>query len=373
MRKVCHVTTVHWAKDVRIYLKECVSLAEAGYEVHLIAPDRGEIDFGDIHFHGIKATTEQRPKRMLLSVNEAYRRIKQVDADVYHIHDPELLRIVPKIKRLGKSVIYDVHEDLPRQILSKYYIQPTLRKSIAKLIEKFENGRAKQIDAVITATPFIKKRFHTLNQDTFNVNNYPKDVMFYPLDNATKKRQICYAGGISQIRGMEEILDAMLLLPEDIQLILAGPFSDPAYEEKLKSHPGWARVDYKGYISKAEVNQLYNESLLGLVLLLNLPNHVDALPIKMFEYMSAKLPVLASNFTLWESIVKEGRAGLHADPTNVEQVKDAILKIVSEPKLAEEFGENGYQLVKDKYNWKNEEKVLFSCYNKVFEKREHLK
>jgi glycosyltransferase involved in cell wall biosynthesis len=371
--KVCHITTVHWAKDVRIFLKECNSLASNGYDVHLIAPNRGETDFGQVTFHGISAPSESRPKRMWHSVNEAYKQMKKVNADVYHIHDPELLRLVPKIKRLGKSVIYDVHEDLPRQILSKFYIKPTLRKTIAWVIERFEDGKAKGIDAIITATPFIAKRFLQHNLNTFNVNNYPDGLMFFPLEGKEKKRQICYAGGISQIRGMDEILDAMLLLPDDVKLILAGPFSDPNYEKELMQHPGWSKVEYRGYLSKDEVNELYNESLLGLVLLLAVPNHIDALPMKMFEYMSAKLPVLASNFPLWQSIVEAGHAGLHADPTNAKQVAEAIMKVVDNPDLARQLGENGFRLVHKKYNWPTEVKTLLECYDKVFEKRSRAK
>ncbi len=365
MNKICHVTSVHLAHDVRIFKKECLSLVEAGYEVHLIAPDRGETEFEGVTFHGLKPPSEKRLHRMRHTVNEAYQRALEVDADAYHIHDPELLRIVGKLKRKGKKVIYDVHEDLPRQILGKYYIRPILRKLIANVVERYEDRIASKVDLIVAATPRIARRFEPLNSFVTNVNNFPVQKTFRRVEGGKRFDQVCYVGGISAIRGLERVLDALLLLPEEIKLVLAGPFSDPEYEKVLAAHKAWPRVDYLGYISHERVNQVYNESFAGLVLLLPYPNHIESQPMKMFEYMSAGLPVVASNFELWEEIILPNKCGLCADPEDPQAIASAIISLHKDRNLVEEMGRNGVRQIRTKYNWSNEAEVLVEAYKRL--------
>ena len=270
-----------------------------------------------------------------------------------------------RLKRKGKKVVYDVHEDLPRQILSKYYIRQGLRVLIANGIERYENYVARNVDMVVAATPLITNRFRQLNRNVINVNNYPIKEVFHRTEGTPRLDQICYIGGISAIRGMKEILDAMLLLPEDIRLILAGPFSDPGYEHVLEQHAGWERVNYLGFISQAEVNEVYNQSFAGLVLLLPYPNHVESQPMKMFEYMSAGLPVIASNFPLWEEILLPNNCGLCSDPQDPQAIADAIMKLYNDRDLVEEMGRNGVHQIRTKYHWSNEAKVLIDAYKQL--------
>ena len=100
---------------------------------------------------------------MTKTVNQVLEHALKLNADIYHIHDPELLKIVKPLKRKGKKVVYDVHEDLPRQILSKHWIPGILRKLISITTEVYENRISKKCDYIITATPFIKNRFLTLS------------------------------------------------------------------------------------------------------------------------------------------------------------------------------------------------------------------
>jgi hypothetical protein len=174
LKKVCHITTVHPAKDVRIFHKECCSLAAAGYEVTLVVVNGEDEHLNGVQIKGIKAPFKGRIDRIRRAPYVALEAALQVNADIYHFHDPEFLRVALKLKKAGKKVVYDVHEDVPRQILAKYWIPKPLRKLISVLFEQFENSVTAKLDQIVTATPFIRERFMQVNRNTIDINNFPE-------------------------------------------------------------------------------------------------------------------------------------------------------------------------------------------------------
>ena len=106
---------------------------------------------------------------------------------------------------------------------------------------------------------------------------------------------------------------------------------------------------------------------MGLVTLHPLPNYKDALPVKMFEYMAAGIPVIASNFTLWQEIIEGNECGICVNPLEPRAINKAIQYLIDNPKTAQKMGENGRQAVKQKYNWAIEEKKLFLLYEKLLQ------
>ena len=316
MIRIAHLTSVHGRKDVRILLKECASLARAGYETHLIVADgRGFERYEGVQIHDIGAA-RSRTARMLCKPWAMLRAALDLDARVYHFHDPELLVIGLLLRAAGRRVIYDAHEDVPRQILSKPWIAPALRRTISWLFERFENFAARRFDAVVAATPYIAGRFARCNPVSVDINNYPILHELTPGAPAHPPRDdgrtLCYIGGISENRGAVNIVSILERL--DARCILAGAFESPALKARLQAMPGWTKVDYRGVVNRQGIARILAESDIGLVLLHPIPNYLDALPIKMFEYMSAEVPVVSSDFPLWRDIVETGGAGVCVDP-----------------------------------------------------------
>lgn len=360
--KVCHFTSAHKPDDIRIYHKECTSLAEAGYPVFLVSAYEAAGLEGAVQVVHTGSGPRGRISRMLFTAKEVYKTAKQLDADIYHFHDPELLRFGLKLKRRGKKVIYDAHEDVPRQIMAKFWIPRVFRKLISVCFEKYENYVAKRLSAVVVSTPHIRERFIQINPRTIDVCNYPlMTELMEPTNWDDKHDEICYVGGISVVRGIRELADALALLP-DLRLNLAGNFSTGELEEEIRTKASWNRVEFYGYVGRKELLSIFQRSKIGMVTLLPTPNHMESLPIKMFEYMSAGIPVICSDFPLWKTIVGENQCGVCVDPTNPELIAEEIRNMLSNPEDAKKMGENGRIAILEKYNWEIEKKKLFHLY-----------
>lgn len=362
--KIAHLTSAHQDGDVRIFHKECVSLAEAGHEVILIIPNTTSRVEKGVRVISFELPFKKRVKRMWTTVNRVYLEAIKVDADVYHFHDPELLRIAKKLKKRGKKVIYDVHEDLPRTILHKTYINKVARKLISKRVEKYENKIAGLIDAVVTATPQINSRFLFVNPNSHNVNNFPLLSEFDPSGEVTSTREnaVCYIGGIGIIRGIREMIEAAGL--SDVELRVAGSWSE-GLKQQMSSVKGWEKVKELGYISREQGLELKKHCVAGLLIFHPLPNHVNAQPNKMFEYMSSGLPVIASDFPLWKEIIEDNECGICVDGSSPESIAKAITYLKQNPAEIKRMGENGKRMVETKYNWDIEKKKLLELYDNL--------
>ena len=132
--KVCHFTSVHRSNDIRIFHKECSSLANNDFEVYLVASNTDNYELNGVHVVNATHKKRKRLARMLFTTREVYQKALEINADVYHFHDPELLPFALKLKRKGKIVIYDAHEDVPKQVMDKHWIPILMRKFISKLI-----------------------------------------------------------------------------------------------------------------------------------------------------------------------------------------------------------------------------------------------
>ncbi len=343
-KKLCHLTSVHSANDTRIFHKECKTLANAGYDVTLVVQHEKDVVIDGVQIKGIK-TPKNRKERILKTTKQVYKRALECNADLYHFHDPELIPIALWLKCKGRIIIYDVHEDVPRQILSKYWIPVPLRKIISWAVEITENYAAKRFDYIIVATPYIRDRFKKINKSTVDVNNYPLlSELHIPEVNWDNKEQVvCYVGGIGQIRGINEMVEAIGMT--DYHLLLAGNFASSEERNTVINKTGWGQVIELGQVNRSKVKEILAKSMAGLVLFHPEPNHINAQPNKMFEYMSAGLPVIASNFPLWKEIVEGNNCGICVDPLNVNEIADAIEWIMNNPDKAKKMGENGRRAV----------------------------
>ncbi|MCB0804374.1 MAG: glycosyltransferase family 4 protein [Bacteroidales bacterium] len=368
MKKVCHITTVHPARDNRIFYKECKSLAKAGFDVKLVVVNGQSFTEDGVEVIGVPCQYSGRLQRFLKASKPAYLKALEMDAEVYHFHDPEFLPYAAKLVRKGKKVIYDVHEDLPRQLLSKHWIPKVIRSLISLFVERWEDKHTRKMTHIVTATVFISDRFHKQNQHVTSIKNYPVLHIYDPEILWDQKRdEVCYVGSIAKVRGISELIEAMALCDDEVRLNLAGKFVPPEFKKELEQKPGWKQVNEIGFADREKVAVLLQRSFAGIVTLHPVINYLDALPVKMFEYMAAGIPVIASDFPLWRQIMDDAGCGICVDPMDPESVSKAIAQIRANPAEAELMGRNGRKAVIEKYNWEIEEKKLVDLYQNLLQ------
>lgn len=372
MKKVCHMTSAHAPGDTRIFQKECVSLAQAGYEVYLV--QRGESGQQEgVHIVGVGQPSGGRLSRMSTFARKVYQAALALDADLYHFHDPELLPYGLKLKKLGKSVIFDSHELYSVQLRSKPYLPGWCTRLIAVGYTAYERYVLRRLDGVIFPctingkNPFAGRCARVTTVD----NSVKLESYFQHYDPAVKKQDglVCHVGSLTHSRGITANIQAAY--QAGCTLALAGKFDSASYEETLRAMPEFCCVDYRGFLSKQEVLSLLQESQVGLCTLLNQGQYwmADNLATKAGEYLSMGLPVVFNASPFNQALVARYHCGICVDPENVDEVASAIRYLLDHPTQAREMGENGRRAVQEAFNWEIEAKKLLSLYADILQER----
>lgn len=365
MTKVCHITSAHGPEDVRIFHKECVSLAKAGYETYLV--QRGEsYEKNGVHIVGFGKVTGGRLKRMTQIARRAYQTALSVDADIYHFHDPELLPYGLKLKKKGKKVIFDSHEDTLESIPEKAWIPVPVRKAAYFWFKGQQERVCRQIDAVVTVSPHLVRFFQGFSSRTVQVANFPILEKAVP-PTASQPGTLIFAGGISRQWNHHTIIRALEKLP-DCEYLLCGTASAP-YLQELQALPAWERVRYLGRVPHGEVAALLAQSAVGIAVLSYSRNsdwkNGTMGNTKIFEEMLACLPVICTDFVLWREFVDRYHCGICVNPENPEEIASAIRYLLDHPEEARQMGENGRKAVREHFNWGIEEKKLLALYEEI--------
>jgi len=359
------MTSAHGPEDVRIFHKQCISLAENGYDVYLV--QRGDsYEKNGVHIVGVGHPAGGRLTRMTSFSKKVYETAVNIDADLYHFHDPELLPYGMKLKKQGKAVIFDSHEHTAEAILEKTWLPSILRYAVHWGYSHYQAGICRRLDAVISVTPNVVEYFRAIQPKTVQVANFPYFSDHVDLPDSNSHR-IVFAGGISRQWNHDCIIQALEQLP-NWRYCLCGPVSDE-YLKRLQALPAWGQVDYLGKIPHGQVAQKMAESAIGVALLTPGRNsdwkNGTMGNTKIFEEMMAGLPVVCTDFVLWKEFVERYNCGICVDPHNISEIAAAIQYLEDHPEEAKRMGENGRRAVKEEFNWRVEEKKLLSLYKEI--------
>jgi glycosyltransferase involved in cell wall biosynthesis len=367
--RVAHLSSVHPPYDNRIFWKECAALVEAGYDVCLIAPmkhpGRGRASNG-VEIIGVKQRSGRMARMMLSTLAVAAAAVRQ-NAAVYHFHDPELLPAGFALRLIGKRLVYDVHEDYPLDILSKDWIPSRLRVVVARAATAVEWIAARVLSGIVVASPIVADRFPP-NRVAL-VQNFVRTADFANVARPplAGRRAVAYVGAITKERCAFEMVQAIGRLEKhpNVQLILAGEMDTPLLAHALAETPGWRRVDYRGHQDRAGVQRALSEARAGLVVLYPTAGYIESQPTKLYEYMAAGIPVIASDFPRFRELVEGNGCGLCVPSRDVAAITAAIEWIFNHPAEAELMGKRGQELVRRHFCWEQEAETLLRFYDRI--------
>ena len=296
-----------------------------------------------------------RPKGRLERFRHTARAVRQaaeaLAPDIYHFHDPELLPHGIALARKGAVAVYDVHEDYRSSVVTRGWIPGPLRKLVSHWVAKLEARMARH-GWISAATPDIAALFPS--ERTALVQNFPdlSEFLGQPAaDPAARPPRLAYVGAITEERGIFEILRALPDLAAcypGLGFDLIGPV-DTALLARLQAEPGWAHTTHHGRQDRAGVVRLLSQAQIGLVTLRDTPRYRLSQPTKLYEYMAAGLPLIASDFPLWRDLVGSD-IGQYVRP-EPEAIAEGVSRILADPGAAARMGDTGRARVAEQYNW----------------------
>lgn len=340
-RRVMHLTTVHRPRDVRIFHKEGRALARAGAQVTVAGPRE-------------RLSRARRPLAGWRLAAEARKR----GADVFHVHDPELLPAALWLATRTKSpVIYDAHEYLGHTARTKAWLPARLRVPIALAAERVERLLAGRLAAVVTANEDLAARFAASGSHAVSVANSPWSDSFPEPAPPPGTPTVLYVGGLGPLRGLEVMRAAFPLVDvPGAELVLAGPGAPGEFDGDVR---------HLGVVDHSEVPALLAAAAVAWIPLQSHGNYDRAVPTKLVEAMAAGRPVVASDLGRTSAIVRAAGCGIIVPPGDAAAHAAALTHLLTHPETARLMGEAGRRAFLDGLDFDTEARSLTALYDEI--------
>ncbi|MCJ7730597.1 MAG: glycosyltransferase [Sedimentisphaerales bacterium] len=370
---VCHFSTKHGWDDTRIFYSECCSLQRAGYDVtYIVAEDQAS----ERNVSGVKVVAVSRPKSKLRRIFclpwRLYWTIRRMSPRpvICHFHDPELMFVGKLLHWQGHHVVYDIHEIVAQQILDKPYLPRWLRLPVSKLYKCLERILTFSFAHVyVTEAPAHRPARSSILRNMPEIGKRPANKTDFSL----RPFRMIYIGGVSRSRGAIEMLEVLRHLHAiglEVELRILGWTRPPELREEMMSYLQGHGLENHCYISPCRVEpievirELY-ESDIGLCLLKPMKNYVRAFPAKIFEYLRAGLPVVATDIAYWRPMVERIGAGIQVDISKPEKIAERIAELIDNPSRLVRMGRNGRKIAEQYWCWDKEQEYLLALYEDI--------
>jgi len=364
---IVQLSSVHTPLDSRIFYKECQTLIESGYCVTYVVPGKGNVVEDGVKFDYLKLP-HGRFQRVIQTVFSALTKAISLKADLYHFHDPELIPVGFVLKLLGKKVVYDVHENLPDQLLEKHWLGPRfIRKGVAAVMRGVEWLAGCAFDGIIGVTPEIISRFP--RNKSVLLRNFVRCKMVDAINSDQEINDRCvaiYPGSISRSRGIMEIIEAVGSLKGEVDLLICGSWKDNKLLEECRASKGWKYTRYMGRLKQEQVFKLIKSSNIGLHLVYPVANNSGAYPTKAFEFMACGIPFIVTDQPAKRNTF--GEIAVYADARDPKDIAQKLKTLARDEKLRKKLGRAGRTAIENEFSWEKESKKMLELYTNILTK-----
>lgn len=354
--RIVHLTTSHDPRDIRVFRKECLSLRKVFQDVHLVAPFKESYEDQGVCVHAVPPHAG-RIGRIVRTLPRVYSVARRLTADIYHLHDPDLLVLAPLLRRSGARVIFDSHEDYPRDLYSRPYLKGFFGRAIVWAYTAFERRIFRRLDAVVTVNRAMTERVSKIQRNTVTVYNFPiAKELPEPKNVPGSPSKVVWLGLLNAARGVATLdAAARQLPPGTIEVIGRCDDIDPVTSALV----------YLGRMEYQEALKRTADYAAGLATFASHDFHQDMFPIKLFEYMLMGLPLVASNFPKWKCLFGDADCAILVDPDDANDIARAVQWVLRNPSEARAMGLRGRSLALRKYSWQTEAKKLVGLYGNL--------
>lgn len=374
--RICFVTSIHPDFDARVW-RYAVLLADRGHTVHLICPwnvGDGEVREGVV-LHPFPRVisralrTFQGPLRIWRKLRPL---LKQVD--VVHFHDIDLLPAMTALS-FFKPVVYDVHENYPEEVMySKWIPVPNaMRPLLYHLVRIAQAALAWLIGNVVLVVPEQEKDFplHSLrstimrNYATVALLNRSRD------DYRSRPDTVVFIGSNYEANGVLLFLDiatrCLQRLPQ-VRFIMSTRWAGETIKERalaMVSERNLTNVEFVPNVSPVNVIDHLNRGTIGISADLRVAQRIRALPTKLFEFMAAGLPIIASDLPNSKWVAEESGAVSLCRPEDPDTFVQAIEVLIGDRERAWTIGQKGQQAFREKFCWEKQAPALEAFYSRI--------
>lgn len=377
--RVCILTSTHKWNDNRVFYKETLSLSELGYDVVYIAQEASKAQDIDKRIKCVDLPQKNKlGSTTLKGMMNIYKVAKREECDVYHLQDPDLIYVGLLLKMTTKAkVVYDVHEDYPNDMLTKYYLKPYMRKILSKAMAFSEWLADKFFDAIVTADNFVYEQFSP--QKTVVLFNYPDtkkiDESLEQYQGKEEKRWDLIFPGTTTKERINMILNVAKYFQDHgrvLKVAIISPFVVDGGIEWVKDRINELGLDsstihLQKRVPTYEVPRLIQLSKVGIIPWENISKLHKNIPTKLFEYWYCGIPAVVSDLPPCAQFVNRANGAFLVHPDSVEQFSEKVAYLLDHPEVAAEMAKIGKDFVISECNWDVEKTKLKELYERLLQ------
>ena len=373
--RVCHFSSVHSIHDTRVFSRECVSLAKY-FDVTIIAIGNFSGQKQGVRIIGIPLA-KTKLERFFGTTFKVFVSAIKTEADIFHIHDAEMLPFALVLGLLGKNVVYDIHENTKQDILLKPWLKQDLKAKAARMYDALLKFSSRFVHYIpVVANDQFLPIFHVKHKQYTVIQNFADvdEMRKYKVEDRLilPNNHIFYVGMIKDMYyDFNVLIEAVHQLKQKGFIVFVhavgyfGANVKHDFEDNKYWHEVKEQIHFYGKLSMDSAYKISMQCKLGICLK-NQPEEIlVSHERKFFEYMAVALPSVFCQSKIYKDINDKYKIGEAIDLKSAEQMALAIQIILSNEDEYRLMQANCIKASEEKYNWKSQENLLVNLYESL--------